>query len=811
MHRTPPRRWLGLAAALLLPLLPAPASAASDPLIPLLTGGQITYAGHVEGDEAFHWKSIPYTPPELYIDYRGTSAGTMDFSASWLVDGRYPGMPTAGPLREAGEPAIDWTTELGSGREQRSQTGAAGKTPVNHTRSCAWRIVQSEPPLAFPMDPGGRAWQLDATLHRDEIEQGCDNETADDAFVGFDVLEQLHALPDEPAKTAREQRPVDLQQSKDCQHPGGVETVSCHNRVNGTATITTECALCVDDLRYEHPDLPGGSWTPVPGEGTFDGNRVRITATLRNATKQSITAPIAIRDLTHGRNLTVEQLPAEVTVGAGQSIELVGEWDSSGYAWEDGPGKPTLEHELALVTPYGGGAKLLRVRPKPALLVHGWNSSAAAWTGFPAFMKAHSPEWVVQPVSTMDTNPESPRSVFDNAQSLGREVRALRESYDADHVDLIAHSMGGLISRAYIHRDVGNARDGKPWVSHLIQLGTPNEGSPCANLVYPIMSGRTTLELTPGYVKETFNRSVVNRKGVPFSVLVGVFMDATCYEPGWGDGVVSTGSAQWQIGDHQAMGIFHTSMTGDAGVFESFVAPRIEVRPGGGSRARLGAQRSAAGEHVGAGSGGRSGRDGAPLGQRAQASRRGTSVPPQLIGTRRSRARAGQLVTLQVSGGRGEVGAVVIAPPGSTSELLDPKGKVAATVQPGTPTAAGTLHTLRAKGSPGRWRVRVRAATAGVVGISATQRGGGPKLAASAKRAKRGKVTVTAKLSGLRSPRVTAVLRGAVGSKPVRLTLRRSGVSYRATTAKKVSGDAGIIVTARGRGNVTRVATTTVR
>ena len=37
---------------------------------------------------------------------------------------------------------------------------------------------------------------------------------------------------------------------------------------------------------------------------TFDGNRVRVTATIHNATKHPITAPVRFRDLTVERDLT---------------------------------------------------------------------------------------------------------------------------------------------------------------------------------------------------------------------------------------------------------------------------------------------------------------------------------------------------------------------------------------------------------------------------------------------------------------------------------------------------------------------------
>jgi triacylglycerol esterase/lipase EstA (alpha/beta hydrolase family) len=57
----------------------------------------------------------------------------------------------------------------------------------------------------------------------------------------------------------------------------------------------------------------------------------------------------------------------------------------------------------------------------------------------------------------------------------------VRDQTGAWHVDLVARSMGGLISRQYIDSLMpADPPDGRPVVSHLVMLGTPNEGSPCA-------------------------------------------------------------------------------------------------------------------------------------------------------------------------------------------------------------------------------------------------------------------------------------------------------------------------------------------
>ncbi|MHC5763759.1 esterase/lipase family protein, partial [Nostoc sp.] len=67
-------------------------------------------------------------------------------------------------------------------------------------------------------------------------------------------------------------------------------------------------------------------------------------------------------------------------------------------------------------------------------------------------------------------------NIEQNAQHLKRRLRdvGLSENHDKK-LHIIAHSMGGLVSRWFIEREGGNKV-----VQHLIMLGTPNAGSPWA-------------------------------------------------------------------------------------------------------------------------------------------------------------------------------------------------------------------------------------------------------------------------------------------------------------------------------------------
>jgi pimeloyl-ACP methyl ester carboxylesterase len=78
-------------------------------------------------------------------------------------------------------------------------------------------------------------------------------------------------------------------------------------------------------------------------------------------------------------------------------------------------------------------------------------------------------------------------SIEDNARLLKQRLEAV--GLTAGHgktLHIVAHSMGGLVSRWFIEREGGNQM-----VSHLIMLGTPNGGSPWPNvqeMVTPLLA-----------------------------------------------------------------------------------------------------------------------------------------------------------------------------------------------------------------------------------------------------------------------------------------------------------------------------------
>jgi hypothetical protein len=129
-----------------------------------------------------------------------------------------------------------------------------------------------------------------------------------------------------------------------------------------------------------------------------------------------------------------------------------------------------------------------------------------------------------------------------------------------------------------------NSEDGRPRVSRLIMLGTPNMGSPCADVMNVAfeMLGKNVEAVRQLRQDQVANFNTVNkyRKGVKFSALAGDPLPTMCKEVFWNDGVVSVQSAKWTIADTAESKSVHTDLTGTKD-FSDFVKPRLAIGPKG--------------------------------------------------------------------------------------------------------------------------------------------------------------------------------------------------------------------------------------
>jgi hypothetical protein len=384
---------------------------------------------------------------------------------------------------------------------------------------------------------------------------------------------------------------------------------------NITETITWSLQKCgaplrLLELKFEHPKYPNfNDWQEVAEQtGTIDGNMVKLKARVLNASGETKFANVKFKETYKGDkydgarpDAPLEDTAVSVRLEPGEEREVEMVWDSSGYAWFD-DGRPRLVQRIKAELEENDKkvdelTKNLKVAPKPLVLVHGLWSNWRAWESWQNILTtSHSYDWKAFPVGEkpekglMNTGGEflstgPTNGIFENSQQLGKYIRYAQEERNAWHVDIVAHSMGGLISRHYIHNFMpADSPDGRPQVAHIVMLGTPNMGSPCAdvmNSAFEILGKNVEAirQLKPSVVAE-FNRVNVNRKGVKFSVLAGNPLPVMCKTVVLNDGVVPVESAHWLIKDKAISKNLHTDLTGTSD-FSSFVKPRLAIGPKG--------------------------------------------------------------------------------------------------------------------------------------------------------------------------------------------------------------------------------------
>jgi pimeloyl-ACP methyl ester carboxylesterase len=381
-------------------------------------------------------------------------------------------------------------------------------------------------------------------------------------------------------------------------------------------TITWNLRKCgaplrITDLQFEDMKFPNwNDWRAIVEQrGTIDGNLVKIKAKVLNESGETKYADVRFKETYKGdkwdgarpdADLKDDVIGVRVDANSEQTVELV--WDSSGYAWFD-DGRPRLLQRIKAELEENNKkvdemTKNLKVAPKPLVLVHGLWSSWRAWESWQNILTtSHSYDWKAYPVgekpekglmntggsflSTQKTN-----SIGQNADELGKYIKYAQEDRNAWHVDIVAHSMGGLISRYHIAQQMvpNTPEDPRPKVSHLIMLGTPNLGSPCAdvmNVAFEMLGENVEAvrQLRQDQVAN-FNRVNIARKGVKFSALAGNPLPTMCKEVVWNDGVVPVASAKWKIKDNAESKSLHTDLAGTSD-FSSFVKPRLAIGPKG--------------------------------------------------------------------------------------------------------------------------------------------------------------------------------------------------------------------------------------
>ncbi|WP_269853663.1 esterase/lipase family protein [Streptomyces sp. RPT161] len=105
--------------------------------------------------------------------------------------------------------------------------------------------------------------------------------------------------------------------------------------------------------------------------------------------------------------------------------------------------------------------------PPPVLLLHGFVDNRSVFALLSRSLRRHG--WTT--VQALNYSPLT-GDVRDAAALLGQQVERLCELTGHQRIDIVGHSLGGLVARYYVQRLGGDAR-----VRTLITLGTPHSGT----------------------------------------------------------------------------------------------------------------------------------------------------------------------------------------------------------------------------------------------------------------------------------------------------------------------------------------------
>ena len=127
-----------------------------------------------------------------------------------------------------------------------------------------------------------------------------------------------------------------------------------------------------------------------------------------------------------------------------------------------------------------------RLNPLPVLLIHGYNSDASAWKKWEGLLKNDGIPFY--PI-TFKQSDDKCGSVIDHAKELNNIVQQIQNITGSKQVNIVGHSKGGLDARVYLTY-------GTDAVANLIMIGTPNDGSPIAEISDPCKPA--VYDLRPG-------------------------------------------------------------------------------------------------------------------------------------------------------------------------------------------------------------------------------------------------------------------------------------------------------------------------
>ena len=192
---------------------------------------------------------------------------------------------------------------------------------------------------------------------------------------------------------------------------------------------------------------------------------------------------------------------------------------------------------------------------RPLLLMHGVLCNAGVWNRFAAFLKARG----IGPVYALSYGP--PFATIEHfAEQMRDEVDAILAATGAPKLTVVAHSMGGLVTLAYLRKYGGSK------IARVITLATPYRGSVHAYLV----PGQLASQLRP-------DNAWLNALELPDDGTMPPVVSLWS----WHDSMVApqTSSRLASAENIALTGVGHNALLGDPAVFE-IVLKELQKRGG---------------------------------------------------------------------------------------------------------------------------------------------------------------------------------------------------------------------------------------
>ncbi|MBI3167208.1 MAG: alpha/beta hydrolase [Chloroflexi bacterium] len=305
-----------------------------------------------------------------------------------------------------------------------------------------------------------------------------------------------------------------------------------------------------------------------------DGNRVQLRAVLTG----NVSAETQVDFLLDGKAIGICVVAANENTCTTDFIETLG------WYWAEG-GVSVPARKIQAKAENEAGEAIVDIAPRPVVLAHGLISTAEKFSDYLVYLEAIGVKGYavgdgqfkgVLNMGNLNNPAESTLTIAENAAQLDTYIEGVKSATGAEQVDLIAHSMGGLVTRYYIHQLMTEDD-----VAQLIMLGTPNGGSPCGGiLASPGFFMPSTLELQTNYINNIFNPQITNTRGVPFHAIGGALITDPSLSPCSGVPSDSTVSqASLEAIPLQLAGLpplEHNFLATDEAAFREFIQPLLQ-------------------------------------------------------------------------------------------------------------------------------------------------------------------------------------------------------------------------------------------